>query len=123
MNRSAVTTPNDPIVVGNLIVKRSESLLPFSEMHPLAQFSTYKIAELAIRLVRRNPDWLKAAELMMDDEDFLTVQVLYCRLKKLNGSMSSAGQPSRDHRPSDPEKRVFTRTWPNVQDVTLGDLL
>ena len=118
---NALCTPDDPIVVGSIIVKRSESLLPFSEMHPLAEFSSYTMAVLAIKLVRRNPDWLKAAELMMDDEDFLTVQVLHRRLKKLNGSSSSASQPSRDQRPFTEEKRVFTRA--HAEDVTLGSLL
>jgi hypothetical protein len=80
---NALCTPDDPIVIGSIVVRRSESMMPIADMHPIAEFSSFKIAVLAVKLVRKGgPNWIQTAELMMDDEDFLTVQVLDRRLKK-----------------------------------------
>ncbi len=79
---NALCTPEDPIVIGPLVVYRKDSMEPFAEHRAIAEFSSYPIAVLAVKLLRKNEKWLQAAELMMDDEDFLTIQVLARRLKR-----------------------------------------
>lgn len=75
-----LTTP-EIAVVGACVIPREEWKSPLDAMNPIAEFSSYTAAVQAIRLLRRD-DWLIAAELTLDDEDFLTMQVLVRRLKK-----------------------------------------
>lgn len=68
-------------VIGCAVIPRSQWKAPLDTHTPYAEFSSYGAAILAVRLLRRG-DWLTAAELTLDDEDFLTLQVLDRRLKK-----------------------------------------
>ncbi|HJQ13058.1 MAG TPA: hypothetical protein VJ840_18645 [Gemmatimonadaceae bacterium] len=68
-------------VVGAIVVRREHWKLPLADTPALAEFSSFPNAVLAVKLLRRS-DWLAAAELTLDDEDFLTLQVLVRRLNK-----------------------------------------
>lgn len=68
-------------VLGQYVVYRDESHKALREMLKLAEFSSYPAAVMAIRILR-SKDWLRAAELTLDDEDFLTLQVLAKRLSR-----------------------------------------
>jgi hypothetical protein len=109
-------TTLDPIVIARFVYLRRDAL---AGQYPLAEFSSFRIACIAVRLLRK-ADWLRAGELMLDDEDFLTLQVLHRRMVKLNASYVSGCAPSRDHRGGEPEKGKFTRAKPF--EGTLDDL-
>lgn len=71
----------DICVVGRAVIQRSQWKFPLDSQTPYVEFSSFSAAVMAVRLLKRD-DWLLAAELTLDDEDFLTLQVLHRRLQK-----------------------------------------
>lgn len=90
---SAVISPDDPIVVGCDVIQRRDMYV--GDPKVLATFSSFHIACVAVKLMRKPGDWLRAAELMLDDEDFLTVQVLARRLNKKQVASEKSSIPTQ----------------------------
>lgn len=77
----SLTTQYDLMAIGRLVCFRRDFLTDVNEGNCLVEFSSYRTAELALKLLRTE-GWLRSAELMLDDEDFLTIQVLHRRAEK-----------------------------------------
>ena len=75
-----VTVP-EIAVVGCAVIPRTQWKSPLDSCTLFVEFSSFHAACTAVRLLKRD-DWLIAAELTLDDEDFLTLQVLHRRLQK-----------------------------------------
>ena len=105
-----LTVP-DIAVVGPCVIRRAEWKSPLDVMNPVAEFSSYSAAVMAVRLLKRD-DWLVAAELTLDDEDFLTLQVLVRRLKK-----RVAGKKSSSENQLSPRAQSDKTGVPRLEDL------
>lgn len=105
-----VTVP-EIAVVGPCVIRRAEWKTSLDVMNPIAEFSSYTAAVIAVRLLKRD-DWLVAAELTLDDEDFLTLQVLVRRLKK-----GVAGEKFRNQNQLSPRAQSDKTGVPSLEDL------
>lgn len=71
------------LVIGTRVVPRDDETLPLEGMRTLAAFSTHAVACQAVRMLRRNANWLTHAELLLIDSDYLEIQSLAHKLKYL----------------------------------------
>lgn len=98
-------------VIGPAVIPRTQWKFPLDSQTPYVEFSSFSAAVMAVRLLKRD-DWLLAAELTLDDEDFLTLQVLHRRLQKGVASKKSS-----------PKNQLSPRGQTDNTGVSLEDLL
>lgn len=113
----AVTNPNDLLALDRFVALRADLHEPLANA-AIAEFGSHASACKAVHIVRRD-DWLVQGELWLDDEDFLTLQVLHRRLQKRVASEKSSS-PNRFFRDGQNDKTGGAKS---VSEVTLGDLL
>ena len=101
----------DICVVGRAVIQRSQWKFPLDSQTPYVEFSSFSAAVMAVRLLKRD-DWLIAAELTLDDEDFLTLQVLVRRLKK-----GVAGEKFRNQNQLSPRAQSDKTGVPSLEDL------
>lgn len=105
-----VTVP-EIAVVGCAVIPRTQWKFPLDSCTPFVEFSSFHAACTAVRLLKRD-DWLVAAELTLDDEDFLTLQVLVRRLKK-----GVAGEKFRNQNQLSPRAQSDKTGVPSLEDL------
>lgn len=103
-------------VIGPMVAHMDQLTVAASGMQALARFKSFREAVTALRLLRR-ADWISHAELLFDDEDFLTIQVLARKIEKLNARSIQESENQKVKPVSDAGKSGFTGA------LVLGDLL
>lgn len=98
-------------VVGRAVIPRTHWKDPLDSYPSIVEFSSFHAACTAVRLLKRD-DWLVVAELTLDDEDFLTMQVLMRRLKK-----RVAGEKFRNQNQLSPRAQSDKTGVPSLEDL------
>ena len=103
-------------VLGPYVVYAADAHKDLAGMHKLAEFSSFAAAVMALKIVRSSKDWLRAAELTLNDADFLSVQVLARRLAK--GGSANQKSSIKNQLFSENETGIgFSADLPSLDDL------
>lgn len=85
-------------------------------MYKLAEFSSFATAVMALKIMRSSGNWLCDAELTLNDEDFLSIQVLARRLAK--GGSADQKSSIKNQLFSESETGIgFSADLPSLDDL------
>jgi hypothetical protein len=111
----------DLIVLGRHIVRRDQLDRAYARMEKVGTFSGYKAAVQAIQISRR-ADWRKCADLVLDDEDALALE-LVMMWKPERGLKEKFGPQNRFFLEDAGEKRWGASEGDSGSPATLADLI